>query len=233
MCFSAGASFGAGAVLAIVGITAVKQSCNPSQLPFAFIPLIFAVQQVTEGFVWLSLSNPADIFLLKPATFIFLTFAYVVWPAWVPFSILLLEKNPKRKNILSAILAIGLVVSIYLAHRLLTQHIHAGISGMHIVYDLGTPGYLLHYSAILYFAATVLPGFISGTNKMWIFGSSIAIAYFVTRIFFQNYELSVWCFFAAIISSVVFTVILGLKQAFLHDMAAGVATAGFHSHPSS
>jgi heme/copper-type cytochrome/quinol oxidase subunit 4 len=229
MCFSAGASFGAGVVLSVIGITAIKQSRISSQMVFAGIPLIFAVQQVTEGFVWFSLLNPAYAPRLQPATYIFLTFAYIAWPSWVPLSILLLEKDTKRRKILSAGLASGLLVSVYLAYRLLTQNIHAEIIGMHISYDLGFPGSALHYAAILYFASTIIPPFISSVKKMWLFGFSIAIAYLITRIFFDDYELSIWCFFAAIISAAVFTIILDLQKYFIEgkspdDTAPGMST---------
>jgi hypothetical protein len=231
MCFSAGASFGAGAVLSVVGITAIKQSNTSLQMVFAGIPLIFAVQQVTEGFVWLSLLNPAYAPWLQPATYIFLTFAYIVWPSWVPLSVLLLEKNSRRKKILFSGLASGLLVSLYLAYRLLTQHIHAEIIGMHISYDLGFPGSALRYSAILYFASTAIPPFISSVKKMWLFGFSITVAYIITRLFFEDYELSVWCFFAAIISAAVFTIILDLQKSLLESLSPGNTSRGMSTVP--
>jgi len=39
------------------------------------------------------------------------------------------------------------------------------------------------------------------------FGISVAISYAITKLFFESYELSVWCFFAAVISIAVFTFI--------------------------
>jgi len=219
MCFSAGASFGAGAVLSIVGIAAIKQSHTTSQRVFAAIPLLFAVQQVSEGFVWLALLNPAYAFWLGPAMYFFLTFAYVLWPSWVPFSILLLEKNSRRRKVLYATLGTGLIVAAYLGYRLLTQNIHATISGMHIYYYMGPPAALLHYFGVLYFASTAIPCFLSSVKKMWLFGSSIAVSYFVTKLFFDDYELSVWCFFAAIMSGTVFSIILDLQKTFMDALS--------------
>jgi hypothetical protein len=57
MCFSAGASVGASAVLAGVGVAAIKNSGKSPQRLFAVTPLLFAVQQFVEGFIWLSLIN--------------------------------------------------------------------------------------------------------------------------------------------------------------------------------
>ncbi|QEM02570.1 hypothetical protein DIU31_003200 [Mucilaginibacter rubeus] len=212
MCFSAAVSFGASAVLSVTGMATLRKSGKPAQIMFAAIPLIFAVQQASEGLVWLALLHPGYSLWLKPATYTFLTFAQVIWPSWVPCSILLLETDKPRKKILYIVSGLGLLVSFYLAYRLMTQPIHAAIAGMHIFYSLGDMNSALHDSAVLYFIATVIPPFISSVKKMWLFGLSIGIAYSITHLFFEDYELSVWCFFAAIISIVVFIVLFRRQQ---------------------
>jgi hypothetical protein len=58
MCFSASASFGAGAALTVLGVLSLRKSESRSHIMFASIPLLFAAQQFTEGFVWLSFINP-------------------------------------------------------------------------------------------------------------------------------------------------------------------------------
>ena len=59
MCFSATASFGASAVLGVIGVAAVAKAKTKPQRLFASIPLVFAVQQLSEGFLWLSQNIPA------------------------------------------------------------------------------------------------------------------------------------------------------------------------------
>jgi len=90
MCFSATASFGAGVVLAAIGIASIKKVNHPSQILFAAIPLIFCVQQVTEGFLWLGFAKPDYASLQQFTTNTFLFIAQVAWPLCVPLSILLL-----------------------------------------------------------------------------------------------------------------------------------------------
>src|SRR5438445_11955235 len=103
MCFSATASFGAGAVLGTIGIIAVaKTKTNPQRL-FATIPLIFAVQQFTEGLLWLSLKDPALASRQFLLTHIYLVFAMAIWPLWVPLTIRLLEKDARRKKIMNVL----------------------------------------------------------------------------------------------------------------------------------
>ena len=40
MCFSAGASFGAGVLLSVIGVASVKKTSSSSQLIFASIPFV-------------------------------------------------------------------------------------------------------------------------------------------------------------------------------------------------
>ncbi len=58
MCFSASVSFAASALLGGSGIVAIKKSESPRMLAFASLPIIFGVQQLTEGILWLTFSNP-------------------------------------------------------------------------------------------------------------------------------------------------------------------------------
>jgi thiamine transporter ThiT len=51
MCFSAGASFTAGAVICAVGIATVKEVQKPSQWIFASIPLIYLFVTITSLFI--------------------------------------------------------------------------------------------------------------------------------------------------------------------------------------
>ena len=95
MCFSAQASFTAGALLSMAGLFSVAQvllrtpkSMNPQQraslTAFAAVPLIFGLHQVSEGFVWLDTTN-----LL--AIRIFAYTAWTFWPLYISLSTAVLE----------------------------------------------------------------------------------------------------------------------------------------------
>jgi hypothetical protein len=200
MCFSAGASFGASAVLSVIGVAVIKKAKSPNQIPFASIPLIFAVQQFSEGFVWLALSNPVFASMEKISSYTFLVFAQIIWPLFVPISIALLEKNVKRKKILKIFIGVGVLVSSYFAHRLLMYGVQPSIAGHHIAYRQVHPDSWGHVADIFYGIATLAPTFLSKVKKMWAFGLLVSISYLITAIFYANNILSVWCFFAAIIS---------------------------------
>ena len=54
MCFSATASLTAGTFLLGVGVMTTRMARTGGDRVYAAIPLLFAIQQLTEGVVWLS-----------------------------------------------------------------------------------------------------------------------------------------------------------------------------------
>lgn len=212
MCFSASASFGAGIVLAAISVAAIKKVQKPSQIYFACIPIIFCVQQFSEGFLWLALTKSVYAPLQPIATYMFLFFAQVVWPLWVPFASLKLEK--KEENILFQwiLVVIGLSVALYLGYCLVTYSIEAKIIGRHISYLQGYPIVFSTYENLLYIIATVAPPLFSEIKKMWILSISIIISYIITTILYVDYVVSVWCFFSSIISISVLIVMDEIKN---------------------
>jgi hypothetical protein len=212
MCFSASASLGAGVVLSVIGVASIRKAKEPSQLFFAGIPLIFAVQQISEGFVWLSLSHQAFASWQRAVTYIFLFFAQVVWPVWVPLAIL--KMGPKAGWTPAGIFltGTGALVSLYLAFCLLAFHTEAKIIGYHISYEQDFPAAIGRYCGGLYIIATVFSPFFSRTRHMWMLGTTILISYIITRIFYHDYIVSVWCFFASIISIAVLIILYSMKD---------------------
>jgi hypothetical protein len=212
MCFSASASFGAGIVLSVIGTASVVKVQNRSQMAFAAIPLIFAIQQFSEGFLWLSLQHPGYAFLQQSTTYLFLFFAQVVWPVWVPFSVLKLEPPEAHKSIQKIMVGIGALVSVYLGYCLMTFHVEAKVVGHHIVYEQLYPETLRYFGGGLYLVATIAPPFFSRLKHMFLIGWAILVSYIVSTIFYEGYVISVWCFFASVISLAVFAVMREVKN---------------------
>jgi hypothetical protein len=207
MCFSANASFGAGVLLTGIYVATKRKTTSPSQTYFASIPLIFAAQQITEGFVWLSLTGTAYASMQQVTTYIFLFIAQVVWPIWVPYSILKLQPKEQRRRSEYMLVAMGAVVSIYNSYCLLNFTVKAEVMGHHISYKQDYPTALLPYIGFLYIAATIFPPFLSRASGMWMLGTSVLISYLITTLFYVHATVSVWCFFASIISAAIYAII--------------------------
>lgn len=207
MCFSAGASFSAGVVLSVIGVATIKKSQSPSQTLFASIPFLFAVQQISEGFLWLSLQNPLYAPLQQLTTYIFLTFAEVIWPLLVPLAIFAIEPLKKRKNYLKIFVVLGAIVSIYLTYCLINFPVEANALKHHISYKQSFPQSLRIYTSVAYAIATVIPLFISSIRRMWLFAVLVLVSYIIALFFYTQYVVSVWCFFASIISISIFFIL--------------------------
>jgi len=211
MCFSTAASFGAGALLTGATILAARKSQKSVQWALVAIPGIFAIQQFTEGFVWLSLTNESYAGWSQSATFWFLFFAQVYWPAWIPLAMVLVEKDRWRRQILFSLLGLGLVLSSYSIYSLLAYPIHARVWEYHIQYWIDTPPYWTTFVLLVYGLVTVAPTFFSSVPRMWWLGITIAGSYFISLALFPHHIVSVWCYFAAIISVLVILVLSGMS----------------------
>lgn len=213
MCFSATASFSAGVVLTGIGIASFKKTTKPSQRIFAAIPLLFAVQQFAEGILWIVLSNTADNAQLeKFSTAVFIVIAQIVWPIWVPLSIQQLETNRNARQWLTFLAILGLIVSLSLAWCFISYEVKAEINGYHITYIQNYPDFFKGTGSYFYVLVTILPPFLSHFKRMWLLGMMILVSYLITKIYYDDYLISVWCFFAAIISALVYYILFEVKS---------------------
>ena len=107
---------------------------------------------------------------------------------------------------------IGLLLSIYYSYCLLTFSVNPEISGHHILYKNGFPHSLSNPAFAVYLIVTITPLFISGIKRTWLLGVLMTLSCLVTAIFFRQYLTSVWCFFAALISGVIFWILSDLDK---------------------
>lgn len=206
MCFSATASFTAGIVLSGIGVASLKSVKEPNQVAFASIPMVFAVQQLAEGILWLSLTNPKWAGLETMATYSFLLIAQIIWPLWLPAAFILFEKEKRRKNIMKIFLVMGMMIAGYFAYCLSTYNVSASIRDHHIFYDLAYPLALVPYAAFFYVFSTAATPLFSSNRKVQLIGFIIGIFYVVVRILFQPNLISVWCFFGTLIAIIIYLV---------------------------
>jgi hypothetical protein len=136
MCFSATASFTASVVLAAIGALTLRQVRNRRVLPFALIPLIFALQQFVEGITWLTNDRPDLADLQKITSLAFVLIVLVVWPLWIPWSTYLLEKKAVRKKVILSAGIVGCLFSIVAIFYILYLDTETIFTCNHISYSL-------------------------------------------------------------------------------------------------
>jgi len=82
----------------VIGILTLRKVSTPNEVVFASLPLLFALHQFTEGFVWLGVSHLIEPSALKLAEGIFIFYAQGLLPFLVPLAIWLLEPSGVRKK---------------------------------------------------------------------------------------------------------------------------------------
>lgn len=207
MCFSATASFTAGAILVTAGVLTLRHVHSRSTFLFACIPLLFGIQQIVEGIVWTSFGSPI---LHAFATYVFVMFSHVLWPSLVPFSIFLIEKDPMHKKILLGISIIWVAVSIYLFTCSVVNPVTCSIVENSIAYQISVPFALPSF--FLYFFATCAGSMVSSSLKIRIFGTAMLLWFFTAHFFYPETLFSVWCFFSAVLSLIIYMHMKDLRK---------------------
>ncbi len=217
MCFSATASFSAAFVTAAIGIATLRQVQHPRQLPLASMPMLFASQQAVEGALWLQLSGGNGKEAVAASSLIFLVFAKVLWPAYTAFAMLLIEPDLRRRRALYAVAILGCSISIYSLASLIANPPGVAIFG-HCI-DYGGDEHALSWESFLYLLCTALPLLLSSSQTIQSFGAMVLAGFAVSAYAYFATFISVWCFFAAAGSSLLY----------LYFRRASLASAGSYS----
>ncbi len=196
MCFSASASYTASALLLLSGIIALSKAKHRQRM-LAAIPLLFAIQQFIEGTTWQALyaGAPATI-----STYAYLVFVFLVWPLWIPLSIRMISTTKREHLLLKLPLAAGSFVAVLSLVFAFYLTPYAAITCNSIRYIADLPSYVWQTGTIAYLIATIPPFFIIRKKGFWLMGTALAIAYLVSFVFYYTTSLSMWCFFAALLS---------------------------------
>ena len=208
MCFSAEASFTAGAIILPAGLYCVRNAARKDYryLALAAIPLVFSAQQFCEGFVWLGLGQSNQP-LARGAALVFLFFALFFWPFWVPFSVACIEPRRGLRQFLSVLSLLALVFGWALygpvvfdpLGRLDLRVLHHSIR-----YDVRATSAFDQFPGFgwqLCYLATISCPLVASANRQFrIFGFTLALSWALSHLVFRYALESVWCFFAAALS---------------------------------
>ncbi|NEQ53828.1 MAG: hypothetical protein F6K11_27475 [Leptolyngbya sp. SIO3F4] len=206
MCFSATASFTATSLLIPAGLYACKLAVgiNPRYLPVALIPCIFGIQQGFEGVQWLAIHNhQADVGHL--AALGFLAFSHWFWLIWLPLAVFFLEQRPWARKVLLGVTLLGALFGMSLYGPFLLSPGAFAVTAAQgsidyqtrLIYDQFFPRAV---SRLIYMLIVLGPLWLSQLTQLKIAGGCIALALVVTYLFYNYAFVSVWCFFAAVLS---------------------------------
>jgi hypothetical protein len=202
VCFSATVNFVGSAALGTAGVVTLTKVKHRRELLFAALPLLFAIHQFIEGFVWLGLDG-----ILSPAVAhgmgaAFMLYAQGLLSFLAPLSILLFEPNKKSRRRMLAFVIIGGATTLYILWALTAFPLQVYVKQNSIVYiNQATNNTVV---ALLYVIVTCGALFFSEIRMMVVFGAAnLAILLIVMAV--KRYAFtSVWCAYAAAASLIIF-----------------------------
>ena len=107
----------------------------------------------------------------------------------------------------------GTCVSFYLMYCMIAYDVKAEIHSKHILYALNFPTALGLIVSVFHFIPTVALFFISSVKRIQLLGLAVLASFVFSKIYFEEHMISVWCFFAGMLSIFIFWIILKLGKA--------------------
>ncbi len=199
MCFAPEADAVLGGIVIAVGIDALRHVREPKQIPLAALPLLFGVHQVSEAFVWWGLQGHVGHAVERVAVWTYLLFAFGALPVLIPLAVGLVEPLRERRRIIGEFGVLGVAVGAVLTIAMFRGSIHAMIEGHHVEYQVDAVGSGGQLTA-LYVVATCGALIASSYRDIQALGLLNFAAVPVLMYMTLNGFVSLWCFWAAIVS---------------------------------
>jgi hypothetical protein len=202
VCFSATASFVAGGVIGTVGIATLIRVRQPRAIPFAALPLLFALHQFIEGFVWLGLEGKIGPVTTSNFVLLFILYAKGILPLLIPLSVTLMEPAGWRRTATTALTVLGAILCGWILWAVIAHGSSAVVEHHSIHYHNHRTGGLLIRA--IYVLTTCGALLLSSHRVVRWFGilnvAGLSVVFLVMSYAFA----SVWCFYAATLSMILY-----------------------------
>lgn len=183
--------------LGLTGVATLRHAPKRYRL-LALVPLLFAIQQAIEGVQWLFLNQGKTSML---AAYAFLFFAFILWPVYVPY--VLYRVDRVQRSVLRWFVYGGALVSATYLYSLFTYPLAVFPVSHSCVYDFGVPfgGVVIGF---LYFIVVFGALIVSSEWMLRLLGVLLAVAAVAAYVSYHYAFASVWCFFAALLSGLLY-----------------------------
>ena len=197
MCFSLEADLVAGAALLPVAVVSLREVRRVREIPFAALPLLFALHQLVEAVVWAGVEGHVSPGVQQAAAMTYLVFAFPVLPILVPLAVLLLEPRGARLRV-APFVVLGAVVSTYFALAVLTGPVRVVVHPHALAYVAELENGVLWTG--LYVVAVIGPSLMSGYRSLVAFGALNLVGLSLVALVYAQAFTSLWCVYAAFTS---------------------------------
>lgn len=186
----------------MVGVNAIRKVRIRKDLFIACIPLLFALQQLTEGLLWVALEQgeiPEAQFWLANLYGIFIG---VIWPFYAPFALYQSEADNRIRKVMASLLVAGLGLAAYTIIGLINEPITAHIVNDSIRYEHDVEAQ--QFVLTMYLFATCAPFILASDRYLNITGMALTLGFIVAFLAYRETFASIWCFFAAVASALIY-----------------------------
>ena len=201
MCFSATANFVGSGVLGAVGVVTLTKVKHRRELLFAALPVLFAIHQFIEGFVWLGLDKILSPTVAHDMGAAFMLYAQGLLPFLLPLSVYLFEPDKSSRARMLPFVVLGVGTTLYILWALTAYPLQLYVRRDSIVYiNQATNNTAV---AVLYVLVTCGSLFFSKIKMMVVFGAANLAILLVVMAFKRYAFTSLWCAYAAIASVII------------------------------
>jgi hypothetical protein len=202
--------------IGLVGILTLRKVSTPNEVLFALLPLLFALHQFDEGFVWLGMGGHIDIRALEMAEGIFVYYAQGLLPFLIPLAIWLIEKDSYKRKLVGILTLLGLGLAVYTMYGLATVPISVSVINNTLFYN--NPWISNYYDAGIYILTTCGSLMLSSSIAVGLFGFLNLIGLTVIYLLRPYGFTSLWCLYAAAISGLLYFYFVERRIKFLQEL---------------
>mgnify|MGYP006282089087 FL=1 len=200
MCFSPEVDLVASVAIGAVAFETIRHNHHIRTLPIALVPAIFAIHTFSSAFVWLGFEGHVSLSVQHWAINVYLAIAFILWPTFVPFTLLCIEPIGWRRNTLGVLFMLGAITSAIYQVAIRDGNGSATELAHYIDFHVGGTPY---FTGALYFMTTTISVLLSGQRPLVLWGL-VNTAVVLVLVASQNHGLpSLWCFWAACTSAFV------------------------------
>ncbi len=184
--------------IGVIGLLTLKKVSTPREVVFASLPLLFALHQFTQGFVWLGVNHLIGERALHMAESIFVFYAQGLLQFLVPLAIWLIEPKGYKKRVIWFLMIVGGLLTAYTLWGLSVQPTYVGVKDNALVYI--NPWTDHAWVAAIYILTTCGSLILSSSIAIQLFGWLNLIGLSIVALLKPYAFTSVWCFYAAAVS---------------------------------
>lgn len=202
--------------IALIGILTLQKVSTPKEVLFALLPLLFALHQFDEGFVWLGMGGYIETRALEIAAGIFIYYAQGLLPLLVPLSIWLIEKDGYKKKLVGVLAILGFGLAVYTMYGLAT--IPTSVTVINNTLSYNNPWTNNYYVAGIYILTTCGSLMLSSSISVELFGLLNLIGLIIVYLLRPYGFTSLWCLYAAAISGLLYFYFTERRVRFLQNL---------------